>query len=131
MDTCEDLAFKNINELADLNKNDLLNIIAFLQAERKLWINQFTKNHNESVDIQEENQELKKQLEEKENIACNWKDSCLENAGKIEILENQQKDFIKWLEDYLALLDTRDIYEEGSYDTIEEILQKYKEIIGE
>lgn len=35
--------------------------------------------------------ELKKQLEEKENIACNWKDSCLENAGKIEKLENQIK----------------------------------------
>lgn len=26
--------------------------------------------------LKEENQELKKQLEEKENIACNWKDSC-------------------------------------------------------
>ena len=43
--------------------------------------------------------ELKKQLEEKENIACDWKDSCLENAGKIEILETQQKEFIKYLED--------------------------------
>ena len=44
--------------------------------------------------LKEENAELKKQLEEKENIACNWKDSCLENAGKIEKLENQQKEFI-------------------------------------
>lgn len=48
--------------------------------------------------IEEENQELKRQLEEKENIACDWKDSCLENAGKIEILETQQKAFIKFLE---------------------------------
>ena len=48
---------------------------------------------------QEEIRELKKQLEEKENIACNWKDSCLENAGKIEKLENQQKKFIEYLEE--------------------------------
>lgn len=52
--------------------------------------------------LKEENQELKKQLEEKENIACNWKDSCLENAGKIEILETQQKVFIKYLEDEIS-----------------------------
>ena len=41
--------------------------------------------------------ELEKQLEEKENIACNWKDSCLENAGKIEELEAQQKEFIEYM----------------------------------
>ena len=66
----------------------------------------------------------------KENIACNWKDSCLENAGKIEILENQQKKFIKYLEDYLNLFDNMNIDEQISYDMIEEILSKYKEIIG-
>ena len=27
--------------------------------------------------------------------------------------------------------DNKDIYEEGSYDTIEEILSKYKEIVGD
>ena len=69
----------------------------------------------------EENQELKKQLEEKENIACNWKDSCLENAGKIEKLENQQKEFINFLEDNYK--ETQDIW-------YIKILQKYKEIIG-
>ena len=78
-----------------------------------------------------ENQQLKKQLEEKENIACDWKDSCLENAGKIELLETQQKEFIKWLEDYLNLFDYRDIEEQAGYDMLEEILQKYREIIGD
>lgn len=43
----------------------------------------------------------------------------------------QQKEFIKWLEDYLKLFDTMDIEEQASYDTIEEILQKYREIIGD
>ena len=76
-------------------------------------------------------QELKKQLEEKENIACNWKDSCLENAGKIEKLENQQKEFIKYLNSYIDLLnDKPDMLEETQKDILEEILQKYKNIIG-
>ena len=73
-------------------------------------------------------QELKKQLEEKENIACNWKDSCLENTGKIEKLENQQKEFVKWLEDYINRYDDIDICEQGGCNTIKEILQKYREI---
>lgn len=44
--------------------------------------------------------------------------------------KDQQKEFIKYLEDYLNLFDNMDIDEQISYDTIEEILQKYKEIIG-
>ena len=82
--------------------------------------------------LEEENQELKKQLEEKENIACNWKDSCLENAGKIEELENQQKEFIKYLEeekDRLASVCSSIC--EDKFDEADDILQKYKEIIGD
>lgn len=90
--------------------------------------------------VKDENRELKKQLEEKENIACDWKDSCLENAGKIEILETQQKEFIKYLEeeiktlekDILDTVDDMDIYmKQVKSLIIEQILQKYKEIIGE
>lgn len=92
--------------------------------------------------LKEENQELKKQLEEKENIACNWKDSCLENAGKIEILETQQKVFIKYLEDEISK-QKNDIFANAltsedidlyimkiKLQELEEILQKCKEIIG-
>lgn len=57
----EESAFKDRKTLANLNQIDLLDIIEFLQKDRKEWINQFT--HNESVEIQEENQELKKQLD--------------------------------------------------------------------
>ena len=46
-----------------------------------------------------------------------------------ELLE-QQKEFIKWLEDYLKLFDNMNIEEQVSYDMIEEILQKYRSIIG-
>lgn len=97
---------------------------------------------------QEEIRQLKKQLEEKETIACNWKDSCLENAGKIEILETQQKKFINYLEDkiytiepkgtginYNCEYDSEEDYisamkECSKLNTFKEILQKYKEIIG-
>ena len=44
--------------------------------------------------------------------------------------KNQQKEFIKWLEDYLNLFDYRDIQEQAGYDMLEEILQKYREVIG-
>lgn len=77
--------------------------------------------------VKDENLELKKQLEEKENIACDRKDSCLENAGKIEILETQQKAFIKFLEN--ELLDAR-YYARDIAHFIEYVLQKYKKLIG-
>jgi chromosome segregation ATPase len=81
---------------------------------------------------QEEIRQLKKQLEEKENIACNWENSCLENAGKIEILEIQQKEFINYLEDEKNRLarGCSNICED-KFDEVNDILQKYKEIIGD
>ena len=80
-----------------------------------------------------ENQQLKKQLEEKENIACDWKDSCLENAGKIELLETQQKEFIRYLEDEIQSCEAvSDLLFNSNKEmkVYEKILQKYKEIIG-
>lgn len=97
---------------------------------------------------QEEIRQLKKQLEEKENIACNWKNSCLENAGKIDISEIQQKEFINYLEDKIYTIEPkgtsinfnceydseedylRGIRRETSLKTLKENLQKYKETIG-
>ena len=67
----EELAFKDRKELANLNELDLLEIIEFLQNDRKQWINQFTQTHNESIDIQKENKLLKKQVEEwKQHLKC-------------------------------------------------------------
>lgn len=59
----EESAFKDRKTLANLNAIDLLDIIEFLQLDRKQWINQFSKTHNESIDIQKENQELKQKYE--------------------------------------------------------------------
>lgn len=55
----EELAFKDRKNLAQLTELDLLDIIEFLQFDRKQWINQFSKTHNESIDIQKENKQLK------------------------------------------------------------------------
>ena len=97
--------------------------------EASLTIQEMAEQDIECPSNCEKLRQLKKQLEEKENIACNWKDSCLENAGKIEKLENQQKEFIKYLEDKI------NYYKRNtqcfSMNLIEEILQKYKSIIGD
>lgn len=58
----EELAFKNYYELKDIQKVDLLLIIDFLQKDRKQWINQYTQAHNDYVNLQQENTELKEKL---------------------------------------------------------------------
>ena len=167
----EELAFKDRKILANLNAVDLLNIIEFLQDDRRQCLEELSKTHNRSVEIQKENKELKSQLrgtthcfdeEEhnklKEEITNLSKDvdmwnakyndmfdenrmlkKQLENYKKLSFkylqdknnnLETQQKAFIKWLEDYINLFDKKDIYEEGSCDMLEEILQKYRSTIG-
>ena len=151
----EEIAFKDRTELAHLNGIDLLNIIEFLQKDRKQWINQFTQTHNESVEIQKENNELKKQLEdiseELELIRCDLHNRTSERDGyERELNEclSQQKEFIKYLEDeiyniepngtginYNCEYDSEEDYvmamrEQSRLNTLKEILQKYKEIIG-
>lgn len=118
----EELAFKDRKTLANLNGIDLLDIIEFLQEDRNQWINQFTKTHNESVEIQKENQELKSQLagtthcfDEEEHRELKKQ---LEDANETIILlkasepmlnlkraleKTQQKEFIKYLEDKIKI----------------------------
>lgn len=174
----EESAFKDRKTLANLNAIDLLDIIEFLQLDRKQWINQFSKTHNESIDIQKENQELKQKYEnavadyettmaEKNELKRqnnNFKTSLDESQEVIldYIKENQelkeqvedqedfinklqatkdkldkwdyentmkQKEFIKHLEDKINFYK---INTQGySMGLVKEILQKYREIIGD
>lgn len=146
--TIEELAFKNKVELANLNEIDLLDIIEFLQNDRKQWINQFSKTHNESVEIQKENQKLKKQLEYEKKRASYWYNVTLSNACLISGKSLHQKMFLKYLVDeiysiepkgtrinYSCEYDSEEDYinaieERSRLNTLKEILQKYKEIIG-
>lgn len=79
----EEISFKDRAELAHLNGIDLLNIIEFLQKDRQQWINQFSKTHNESVEIQAKNKKLngaiqtydillKANTEENKRLKDNW-----------------------------------------------------------
>lgn len=129
----EELAFKNYYELINIQKIDLLLIIEFLQKDRRQWINQFSKTHNESVEIQKENQELKKQVE-------NYKKLGFKHLqDKNNKLEKQQKRFIKYLEgetskwhnNYDSYNYEYEIEEPTAEELVNEILQKYKTIIGD
>ena len=130
----EELAFKDRITLAQLNELVLLDIIEFLQLDRKQWISQFTQTHNESVDIQKENQELKKQLENnsKINVADHKYASTCED--KVIILETQQKQFIKYMNSCIKELEKespnklQNTINLGIIDITKTILQKYRSI---
>ena len=77
-------------------------------------------------ELQQENQELKKQLEASRRVAKHHLNRELE-------LENQQKEFIKYLEDEIKRLEENNIYQslqQMALETHKHNLSKYKEIIG-
>ena len=88
--------------------------------------------------MQKENQQLKEQLEDMtlcRDIASGHRK---EVQDRETILLNQQKEFIEWLENYIdALIQQKetvaelDITEVHILMTLEEVLSKYKEIIGD
>lgn len=122
---------ENIGEFVTINdKKYHLCCIEQLQQENQELKRKLNETIHKATEFESEVYELKKQLEEKENIACDWKDSCLENAGKIEILETQQKEFISYLENEINI-NPYDISDYVYEDIINTILSKYKEIIGE
>ena len=76
--------------------------------------------------LEKENQKLKKQLEQyKGSHYCSFIDIC--KSTKIANY-NQQKEFIKYLEDEIKLQE--EINDKLLATAFEEILQKYKSIIG-
>lgn len=84
---------------------------------------------------EEEHEKLKKQLEENKD-KINWYENFEINKtiDKLRIKHNnQQKEFIKYLEDEIKRLKENDIYQplqKMALATHEHILQKYKSIIG-
>lgn len=126
---------------ADYVHKDSLTATDYVELNKK---NELLLMYNQT--LLKENAKLKKQLEEYQKElekADSITQSCIFNGKKeseisyrkcLNILDKyktQQKEFIEYLENYLNLFDNTDIEEQASYDTIEEILQKYKEIIGD
>ena len=69
----EELAFKDRKELANLNELDLLEIIEFLQLDRKQWINQYSTAHNDYVDLQQENEKYKEVIDKAIELLGNYR----------------------------------------------------------
>lgn len=82
--------------------------------------------------LQKENQQLKKQLKELEEQSAN---AINKQVSRGIDLINQQKEFIEYLEEPIKLIKQGNPiniteYTSAKLDTLEEILLKYKEIIG-
>ena len=98
--------------------------------------------------IVDERNQLKKQLEERSKDYCNASNIKHNYAKKLVIIQTQQKEFINYLEDKIYSIETKGtginynceydseedyvmaMQEQSRLNTLKEILQKYKEIIG-
>lgn len=81
-----------------------------------------------------ENQELKKQVEKRTKMYQNAYDYSQKMEGKAIILETQQKEFIKYLEDEIQNKREKSTTLTAFIRNVvplQQCLQKYKEIIGE
>lgn len=102
-----------------MNKEEL--IIGFFE---KGYCCNLDEVKNTCLGLLKENQELKKQLENMTDDYCSASKLKHERAIKIVMINNQQKEFIKFLEDMLD--DENDIF---SVVRVKDVLQKYKAII--
>ena len=129
---------------ADLNQTDI-NAMQVLLRENQELKEKLDKYENPedmtlfamwcTEKVKDENKELKKQLE---NCYCNRTDcsSRIKDSKKsdslVQKVETQQKEFIKYLEDEKdELARGRCDVCKDKFDEADDILQKYKEIIGE
>ena len=97
----------------------------------------FKELFNEMSNWREEVKELKKQLTTYQILHRDCKIDNLKNISKIEEMENQQKEFIEYMNKTIEELECDDVDDEElrgyiiqRIDTFKEILSKYKEIIG-
>ena len=138
----------NKEEIHNLLKIENDNTTIFTNKELKMiddYINELEAyKYNMDRDylrLEQENQELKKELEEKnkpqifidtqdieERYAEGLYQDYLEEENKK--YKNQQKEFIDYINSYIKLLsDDPDYIEERQKDILEEILSEYEEII--
>ena len=103
---------------------------------------EFIELFNEMSNWREEAKELKKQLTTYKILHRDCTVDNLKNIRKIEEMENQQKEFIKYLEDEIKRINPKELdigelnlrlndIKFTQYLIYKEILSKYKEIVGE
>ena len=131
---------KNLNG-AYISISQYIYLIEKENQELELELSGYRKailNNKEMLGLKEQNQELKKQLEEyiKQNMKLKdelfdkrkeYQDTYKDVRIEIKEYKTQQKEFIKYLED-----ESKEIYRDGGLrqNIFRQILQKYKEIIG-
>ena len=101
-------------------KENPTNVFNYLELQKKY--NQVLKD---KIKIQQENQELKTLNKRYEEIISDDEENYKLFSSEIKRLENQQKEFIKWLEN--KLVSELDAFTELK---VCDVLSKYKEIIG-
>lgn len=111
----EELAFKDRKILANLNAVDLLNIIEFLQDDRRQCLEELSKTHNRSVEIQKECEELKSQL----RGTTHCFDEEEHNKLKEEIT-NLSKDVDMWNTKYNDMFDENRMLKKQLKDKVED-----------
>lgn len=119
----ESLANKYI-ELKEENQELKLELSGYRQA---------ILNNKEMLGLKEQNQELKKQVEERTKMYQNAYNYSQKMEGKAIILENQQKEFIKYLGDerkrFLSNFNTDGI-PIIEVELLDVVLENYKKIMG-
>ena len=116
----------------------------YIQGSDHYWIPKdvFYELFDEMENWKEETKELKKQLTTYQILHRDCKVDNLKNISKIEEMENQQKEFIKYLENEIKRINPKELdigelnlrlndIKFTQYLIYKEILQKYKEMIGD
>ena len=118
---------------AELNQTDIEAIKFLLKENQELKniINQIGFEPDEIAFLQQENAELKKQVENYKKLGFEYL------QDKNNKLETQQKEFIEYMNKTIEELECDDVDDEEMkgyliqrIDTFKEILSKYKSIIG-
>ena len=100
----------------------------------KVSIGEYNTLVNKYNEVYKENQGLKKQVEKRTKMYQNAYDYSQKMEGKTIILETQQKEFIKWLENVIEKVKNTEFLDEriqrAGLIAYNRCLQKYKSIIG-
>jgi hypothetical protein len=125
---------QKFNELLKENQELKLELSGYRQA---------ILNNKEMLGLKEQNEELKKQLKDKTEDYKRMKDNFDSKVDVLTKIEIQQKEFINYLEDEISK-QKNDIFANAltsedidlyimkiKLQELEEVLQKYKEIIGD
>lgn len=111
-----------------MNKEEVLNAFLLANIPEIITQEEFDDVKKSIRELQQENQELKKQLEDSKNTYLLRLDSV------ITTYKNQQKEFIDYLENEIDRLEKTEFYidsiQKAAIETHKHNLSKYREIIG-